>query len=83
MDGVIGPDGQLDESRTQVYVPNGHVHRSAAQHDNLTPGPSINPSRKDTLKRLDRAKHNGAALVKSIPRIMEIDPSDEVLIPFY
>ena len=83
LDGVIGPDGQLDESRTQVYVPDGHVYRSAARHDNLIPGPSINPNRKDALKRLDRAKHNGAALVKWIPCIMEIDPSDEGLIPFY
>jgi predicted TIM-barrel fold metal-dependent hydrolase len=43
----------------------------------------VNPYRKDALERLEWAKAHGAVLVKWIPPIMEIDPSDPKLIPFY
>ena len=43
----------------------------------------MNPYRKDALKRLDWAKRHGAVLVKWLPSIMDIDPADTKLIPFY
>ncbi len=83
LDGVIGPDGQLDTNRTEVYVPNEFVADMAARHTNLLFGASVNPYRPDALERLEWAKAHGAVLVKWIPPIMAINPDDPKLIPFY
>lgn len=83
LDGVVGADGQLDTNRTEVYVPNEFVADLAARHTNLLFGASINPYRPDALERLVWAKQHGAVLVKWIPPIMEINPDDPKLIPFY
>lgn len=83
LDGVVGPDGNLDTNKTEVYVPNEFVAKVVAQHTNLLFGASVNPYRSDALARLEWAKAHGAVLVKWIPPIMEIDPSDPRLVPFY
>jgi len=75
--------GRLDSSRTQVFIPNDFVAREVKKHPNLLFGASINPLRHDALEALARAKADGALLVKWIPSIMEFDPSDSALIPFY
>jgi len=83
LDGVVGDDGQLDTNRTEVFVPNEFVAALAARHTNLLFGASVNPYRPDALARLDWAKAHGAVLVKWIPPVMEINPDDPKLIPFY
>ena len=83
LDGIVRENGSLDESRTQVYVPNEFVLDAAARHTNLLFGASVNPYRKDALERLTWAGKNGAVLVKWIPSIMDIDPADGRLEPFY
>jgi uncharacterized protein len=82
LDGVV-TDGELDPSQTQVYVPNEFVAAQVARHANLLFGASVNPYRKDALERLEWAKAHGAVLVKWIPSIMQIDPSDPRLARFY
>ena len=83
MDGVVDANGDLDRARTEIYVPNEFVARETAKTTNLLFGASINPLRKDALAQLDWAKTNGAKLVKWIPSVMQFDPSDERLTPFY
>ena len=83
LDGAVADNGTLDTNRTEVYVPNEFVVAQVAGHTNLLFGASVNPYRKDALERLDWAKAHGAVLVKWIPSIMNIDPSDSRLIPFY
>lgn len=83
MDGVIDEHGQLDRTRTQVYVPNEFVARETARTPNLLFGASIHPLRKDALQRLLWAKEHGAKLVKWIPSVMRFDPADPRLRPFY
>ena len=83
LDGVIGADGRLDTNRTEVFVPNEFVAGVCQRHTNLLFGASVNPYRADALARLDWAKAHGAVLIKWIPPIMEIDPGDPKLIPFY
>jgi hypothetical protein len=83
LDGVVGEDGLLDTNRTEVYVPNEFVAEAVAAHTNLLFGASVNPYRKDALDRLVWAKQHGAVLVKWIPSIMDIDPADLRLVPFY
>lgn len=83
LDGVIGTNGQLDTNWTEVYVPNEFVADVCAHHTNLLFGASVNPYRPDALARLEWAKAHGAVLIKWIPPIMEINPDDPKLIPFY
>lgn len=82
MDGVISK-GELDKEKTELYVPNEYVLNECKKYDNLLFGASINPKRNDALERLVWAKANGAVLIKWLPSIMDIDPSDEGFIPFY
>ncbi|MEY4916940.1 MAG: hypothetical protein RL616_853 [Verrucomicrobiota bacterium] len=83
LDGVVDADGRLDTNRTEVYFPNEFVAALCAAHTNLLFGASINPYRPDAIERLGWAKNHGAVLVKWIPPIMEINPDDPKLIPFY
>jgi predicted TIM-barrel fold metal-dependent hydrolase len=84
MDGVVDPaTGALDREHTQLYVPNEYVARETAKYPNLLFGASINPNRKNGIDLLEQAAAQGAVLVKWIPSIMAIDPSDPSFIPFY
>jgi hypothetical protein len=82
LDGAV-KDGVLDESATEVYVPDEFVAGEVARHDNLLFGASVNPYRKDALERLRWAKEHGAVLIKWIPSVMGIDPADPALDEFY
>ena len=83
LDGVVNANGELDRQHTEVYMPDDFVAAMVASHSNLLFGASVNPYRRDALARLDRAKAQGAVLVKWIPPIMEINPGDPRLVPFY
>jgi predicted TIM-barrel fold metal-dependent hydrolase len=83
MDGVIDVDGTLNQDRTQLFIPNDFVARETSKYPELLYGASINPARPDALERLQRAKLDGAVLVKWIPNIMHIDPSDAAHETFY
>jgi len=87
MDGYIDTSGLnagiLNRSKTQIYIPNEYIKNEVAKYNNLLFGASIHPARKDALQRLHEAKEQGAVLVKWIPSIMNIDPSDEAYRPFY
>ncbi len=83
LDGVADSAGGLDTARTQLYLPNTFIANETRKHANLRFGASINPRRAYALTELDRVKAEGALLVKWIPSIMDIDPSDSAIIPFY
>lgn len=83
MDGFVDNDGTLNKQETQIYVPNDYVATESALYDNFLFGASINPNRKDALQRLRDVKEKGAVLIKWIPSIMNIDPANPKLIPFY
>ncbi len=83
MDGAIGDDGELDTDRTELYIPNEYVANEVRKYDNLHFGASINPYRKDSLDRLEQAAIDGAVLIKWLPSIQGINPSDEQIVPFY
>ncbi len=84
MDGAVDPaTGVLDRENTHLYAPNEYVARETAKYPNLLFGASINPNRKNSIELLEQAAAQGAVLVKWIPSIMAIDPSDPSFIPFY
>jgi hypothetical protein len=83
LDGVVGSNGELDPQETEVYIPNEFIAGNAGRFGNIKYGASINPYRKDSLERLDKAREDGAVLVKWLPPVQNIDPSDKAIIPFY
>ncbi|NOQ78686.1 MAG: amidohydrolase family protein [Gammaproteobacteria bacterium] len=83
LDGYVDLDGQLNRTETQLFIPNDYVAKQTALYDNLLFGASVNPNRKDALQRLQKVKEQGALLIKWIPSIMNIDPSNPDYIPFY
>lgn len=83
MDGYFEKTGAMNQDKTQIFVPNKYVLEETKKYSNLLYGASINPYRKDAIELLHEAKKDGAVLVKWIPSIMNIDPSDPILIPFY
>lgn len=84
LDGAIDAGGELDRARTEIYIPNEYVMRQARRYpDVFYFGASVNPYRKDALRRLEQAKRQGAVLIKWIPNIQHIDPADPKLVPFY
>ena len=82
IDGKV-TNGKLDKENTEYYIPNEFVYKETRKYDNLLFGASINPYRSDAIEQLEWAKENGAVLIKWIPSIMNIDPSDPAIIPFY
>lgn len=83
MDGVMDENGELDKGKTEIYIPNDFVAAEARKYPNLLFGASINPYRRDAIPQLVEAAREGAVLVKWLPPIQNIDPSDPRLIPFY
>jgi predicted TIM-barrel fold metal-dependent hydrolase len=83
LDGVVNEQGELDLGNTQVYIPNDYVAEQARLYPNVYFGASINPYRHDALAQLEQVKQQGAKLIKWIPNIQHIDPSDSRLTAFY
>lgn len=83
MDGYFEKDGSMNHEKTQVYIPNDYIRSEVIKYPNLLYGASIHPYRENALELLVEAKKSGAALIKWIPSIMNIDPSDQSLVPFY
>jgi len=84
MDGVIDETSKtLDRNKTQIYIANEYVASQTAQYPHLLFGASINPNRENSVTLLEEVYRQGAVLIKWIPNIMYIDPSDEKFIPFY
>ena len=84
MDGVVDrTSGEMLRDKTQVFVPNSYLMRELPKYDNLLFGASVNPYRKDWEERLEKAKANGAVLIKWIPAIMDIEPNDPAIEAYY
>ncbi len=83
LDGAMDGAGRLDESGTELFIPNEFIEAACRRFPNLLFGASVNPGRRDALDRLDGVAAGGAVLVKWLPSIQGIDPADPSLIPFY
>lgn len=83
LDGVVDARSGIDETRTELYIPNEFIADACRQYPNLLFGASINPWRRDALDRLDEVVAAGAVLLKWLPSIQGIDPANPGLLPFY
>jgi len=81
-DAMYDDSGKVDP-RTSCYIPNDFVLKIAGKHEELLPGVSIHPNRKDALDEVDRCVEAGAALIKWLPNTQGIDPSDKKYKAFY
>jgi len=83
MDGVVDAYGELDETATEIYIPNDYLGQECRNYPNLLFGASINPYRSNSLELLNRVAAEGAVLLKWLPSVQGINPSDARLKPFY
>lgn len=84
IDGRINREtGELDKVNTLYYVDNNFVANEVSKYPKLLFGASINPHRSDSIELLEKVHGQGAVLIKWIPSIMDIDPANEKIIPFY
>ena len=83
LDGVVDEHGAMDWNRTQIYVPNEFLARELPKYPNLHFGASIHPNRRDAIDRLHQVSDQGAVLIKWLPNIMQIEPSDPRNREFY
>lgn len=83
MDSPYDPEGNEVPSAGELYVPNRFVGEAVKSFPELYFGASVHPARKDALEELRWSKENGAVLLKWLPNIQMIDPSDERYRAYY
>src|SRR5437016_10482647 len=82
-DAVHTEEGQIDLSKTHLYVTNDYVIELAARHPKMLFGASVHPYRKDALAEIERCVKAGAVLLKWLPIVQNFNPADSRCIPFY
>jgi predicted TIM-barrel fold metal-dependent hydrolase len=83
MDAIYGADGKMDREGTIFYVPNQFVAGFAAHSEKIYFGASVHPNRPGALERLKWCKEAGAVLLKWLPAIQLMDPSEPRFHSFY
>lgn len=83
MDAPHAADGTMLAETAEVYVPNRFVGEAVRAYPELHFGASVHPNRADALEELRWSKEHGAVLLKWLPNIQDIDPSDRRHVPFY
>lgn len=83
MDAPYRDNGTLDEENLEVLVPNRFVGEAVKAFETLLFAASVHPNRADALEELVWSKENGAVLVKWLPNIQNIDPSNERYVAYY
>jgi predicted TIM-barrel fold metal-dependent hydrolase len=78
------PDGSVNLSKTNMYVPNQYVVDSAKQYSDIfAPVISVHPYRWDALVELEKWATAGVRYVKWLPNAMGMDPASSSVEPFY
>ena len=72
-----------DHELTEVYIPNEFIRDEITSFPSLHYGASVNPYRRDWQEELQRVHDDNALLIKWLPALQHIDPSDPTIIPFY
>jgi uncharacterized protein len=68
---------------SDLYVPNEAVLSLARQHPKFLPGVSIHPARPDAFDELERCADQGAALLKLLPCVQNVDCNQNRYKPFW
>ena len=83
LDAPYSVEGKMDRAAGEMFVPNRFVGETIKSFPELYFGASVHPCRTDALKELAWSKENDAVLMKWLPNIQQIDPSDERHVPYY
>ena len=74
-DWVRVSSGCPQKGLSDLYVPNEAVIAVARRHSKFLPGASIHPARPDAFEELERCADQGAALLKLLPCVQNVDCS--------
>lgn len=78
------PDGTVDLSKTNMYVPNDYVVELARRYSDIfLPVISLHPYRRNALEELEKWARAGVRYIKWLPNAMGMDPADRAIEPFY
>ena len=83
MDSPHTDDGQAYPQVGEMFVCNRWLGEVLNEYPNLHFGASVHPARLDALDELRWSKQQGAVLVKWLPNIQHIDPSNPSYEPYY
>lgn len=84
LDKNYNPDGTVNLTKTNMYVPNDYVVELARRHpDIFSPVISVHPYRQDALVEIDKWAEAGLKYIKWLPNAMGIDPAAKSVEPFY
>ncbi len=76
-DWVRDSAGNLRKDLSDLYVSNSAVLAAASQHPKFLPGVSIHPARPDAFEELERCAERGAALLKLLPCVQNVDCNEK------
>lgn len=82
-DGIYDEKGLLNKHQTIKYVSNDAVLDLMRDSPKFLLGASVNPLRRDWKDELEKCLDQGAALIKWLPSVMNFDPADKRIDPFY
>src|SRR4051812_1918669 len=82
-DAVHDRAGIRDDAITHLYVTNDYVIELRDRHPNMLFGASVHPYRRDAVAEIERCVSAGAVLMKWLPPTQNLDPSDDLCVPFY
>lgn len=80
---VYDRDGKHVAGAGLFHVPNEYVLRLAKQHPEFIPAVSIHPGRPDAMDELERCLEGGAALMKILPNVQNIECSNRRFTKFW
>ena len=75
--------GEQLPAKAKLFVPNAYVLEIARRYRDCLAGVSIHPARPDALDELEACIQQGAALVKILPNVQNIDCSNRKYIRFW
>lgn len=82
-DAVHDDQGRLDLDRTHLYVTNDYAADLAERHPKLLFGASVHPYRANAIAELEHCIARGAVLLKWLPIVQDMNPSDSRCFPIY
>jgi uncharacterized protein len=82
-DWVRDSSGFPQKDLSDLYVSNEAVIAVARRHPKFLPGVSIHPARPDAFDELERCADQGAALLKLLPCVQNIDCNENRYKPFW
>jgi hypothetical protein len=83
LDGVYDPNGKWNKKLTFLKVSNKYIYENIKGKPEFIFGASVHPNRKNALELLEYWAARGAKLIKWIPSLHRIDPSNELYRPYY